>query len=143
MPRDRNARTQPVQKPRPRPTAKGPVQPSPELPIPPPPRIRQGRRGQHNSQSGESVHFRNLSEKSNDDEEGLPDGHAVLPRSHSPASIEPTAGSSAAPTRPASLDLLALPPLKGPCRHIANDILHFFNRGSKADGTKTTCKHCE
>jgi hypothetical protein len=146
MPRDRNARAQPTQRRRAQPTAplpQEPVQPSLESPVPPPPRIRRGQRGRQDSQSGESFHFSNLSDASNDDEEELPGGLAVSPREHSPASIEPTAGSSAAPTRPASPDLLVLPPVRGPRRHYADDIPHFFNRGSKAQGTSTTCKHCK
>ena len=142
-----NARTQPAQKlgPRPRPMGslrQEPVQPPP---IPPPPRVMRGRRTRQDSQSGESIHFSNLSETSDDDGQELQSGQDAPPRSHSPASIEPNAGSSVAPTRPASpdLQLLVLPPLKGSRRHQADDILHFFNRGSKAQGTSTICKRCK
>ena len=69
-------------------------------------------------------------------------GQAVSPWSPSFASVAPTTGSSDTLSRSASPVLLALPPVKAPCKY-ADDIPHFFNHGSKAQGTITICKSCK
>jgi hypothetical protein len=77
-----------------------------------------------------------------DDTPELPGGQAVSPRSHSPASLVPTTGSSDTPSSSASPVLLAPPPVKAP-RKYADDISHFFDRGPKAQGTSIVCKSCK
>lgn len=59
------------------------------------------------------------------------------------ASVELTAGS-AAPTRPASPSHAVEPILPGPRTNstTAWDILYFFERGAKAQRTKTICRLC-
>src|ERR1700760_1543594 len=98
----KNTRTQPAQRPRTQPTSSLPQESVEPPPVPPPPHIRRGRRGRgrggrglgqgrQDSGSGESVHFSNISDTSNDDGQEPPLGvQDVSPRSHSPASIEPT-----------------------------------------------------
>ena len=81
----------------------------------------------------------NLSNAFSDNGPELPGGKAVSPWSHSPASVIPTTGSSDTFSRSASQVLLAPPPVKAP-RKYADDILHFFDRGSRAQGTGTICK---
>jgi hypothetical protein len=69
----------------------------------------------------------------------------VLPRSSSPASIQPTAGSSRASTRPVSPILLVPPPPKSKSRK-AEDIEYFFEVQTFGTGkeayTKKVCKSC-
>jgi hypothetical protein len=84
----------------------------------------------------------NLSNALCDDGPELPGGKAISPWSHSPASVIPTTGSSDTFSRSASQVLLAPPPVKAP-RKYADDILHFFDRGSRAQGTGTICKSCK
>jgi len=88
--------------------------------------------------SGEDFNLDDVSESSDDVEQVEQPTSAD---SHSPASMEPAAGS-AGPTGPTN-SYIALPPNPVNQRNTAYDILHFFDRGSKADGTKTTCKICK
>jgi hypothetical protein len=100
-------------------------------------------RGEHalrDPSSGEEFNLNNLDVGDSDE---ASDGHAVP---HSPASIIPTAGSSAAPTRPASPDLLVPPPIKTSRK--AEDIEYFFIKFVRQVDEKTsvniaTCKLCK
>jgi hypothetical protein len=88
--------------------------------------------------SGEDFDLDDVPESSNDGEQV---GQLTPADSHSPASMEPAAGSTE-PTRPTT-PCIALPPNPANQRNTAYDILHFFDRGSKADGTKTICRLCK
>jgi len=110
-------------------------------PISPPLCTRWGQQGQQDLHSTESLDFSNLSDTLSNDGSELPGGQAVLPSLPSPAGIVPATGPSGASPRPASLGLLALPPARVPC-NFADDIVYFFNHGSKVKGTMTICKCC-
>jgi len=88
--------------------------------------------------SGEDFDLDDVSESSNDSEQV---GQLTSADSRSPASMEPAAGSAEL-TRSTN-PCIALPPNPVNQRNTAYDILHFFDRGSKADGTKTICKLCK
>src|SRR5260221_10839443 len=90
---------------------------------------------QEDSSSGEVIALDDLNVNDSAEESV---GDAVLPQSHSPASIEPAAGSCSAPTRPASPDLLAPLPPKPPGK--TADINYFFD---KSDLTITICRVCK
>ena len=113
-----------------------------EPPVSPPPRTKRGRRMQQDPHSMESFDLSNLSDTSSDDRPELLGGQAASPWSHSRESVVPTTAPRSASPRPASPVLLAPPPVKAP-RNFADDILYFFNRGSKAQGTSTLCKFCK
>jgi hypothetical protein len=95
-------------------------------------------RGGHTPKDPPSEEEFNLDDLSASDGKEETGGHAPPPRSRSPASIEPTAGSSVAPTRATSPELLAPPPPKRTRK--VPDIAFFFD---KSDGIITICKPCK
>jgi len=109
--------------------------------LPPPSRQPTARPVAHRGrtpQDSSSAEVFDLGDPNANDSKEESGGRTVLPRSHSPASIEPTVGSESVPTRPASPVLLAPPPVK--TSNKAHDVWHFFH---KVNGISTICGVCK